>query len=98
MTRTELYRWLEENTKNIFGYAMTRAHDRHKAEELAGERLAAVQRSRFQWRYIRLMLHPDPEEGKRFREEVDAAGVMWNEWRKLPDVVDYSKSPDKWFE
>ncbi len=70
----------------------------NKAEELAGDRLDAVKRSRFQWRYIRLMLHPDAEEGKRFREEVDAAEVKWNEWRKLPDTVDYSRTPDKWFE
>lgn len=70
----------------------------NKAEELAGDRLAYVQRSRFQWRYIKLMLHPDAVEGKKFREDVDAAQVMWNEWRKLPDDVDYSRAPDKWFD
>ena len=70
----------------------------NKAEEMAGDRLAYVQRSRFQWRYIRLMLHPDAEEGRRLREDVEAAEVLWNEWRKLPETVDYSKSPDKWWE
>ena len=65
---------------------------------MAGDRLAYVQRSRFQWRYIRLMLHPDAEEGRRLREDVEAAEVLWNEWRKLPETVDYSKSPDKWWE
>jgi len=69
----------------------------NKAEELAGDRLAYVKRSRLQWRYIRLMLHPDAEEGKKLRADVDAAGVMWNEWRKLPEEVDYSKTPDQWF-
>ncbi len=70
----------------------------NKAEELAGDRLACVQRSRLQWRYIRCMLHPDAEEGRKLREDVEAAGVLWNEWRKLPETVDYSKSPDKWWE
>ncbi len=70
----------------------------NKAEELAGDRMEAVKRSRFQWRYIRLMLHPDVDEGKSLREDVDAAGVLWNEWRKLPEVVDYTKTPDRWWE
>ena len=68
------------------------------AEDLAGDRADAVHRSRFQWRYIRLMLHPDAVEGEAFRREVDDAQVLWNEWRKLPETVDYSKTPDKWFE
>ncbi len=68
------------------------------AEDLAGDRADAVHRSRFQWRYIRLMLHPDAVEGEAFRREVDEAHVLWNEWRKLPETVDYSKTPDKWFE
>lgn len=67
------------------------------AEDMAGDRAAAVHRSRFQWRYIRLMLHPDAAEGERYRREVDAANVLWNEWRALPDSVDYTKTPDKWF-
>ena len=70
----------------------------NRAEALAGDRLACVQRSRLQWRYIRCMLHPDAEAGRKLREDVDAAGVLWNEWRKLPETVDYSKSPDKWWE
>ena len=31
----------------------------NRAEALAGDRLEAVQRSRFQWRYVQALLHPD---------------------------------------
>ena len=31
----------------------------NKAEALAGDRLEAVQRSRFQWRYVQALLHPE---------------------------------------
>ena len=68
------------------------------AEAMAGDRLEAVKRSRIQWRYIRLMLHPDAEEGKALRDDVEAAGIRWNEWHNLPENVDYAKSPDKWFD
>jgi len=70
----------------------------NRAEEMAGDRIDAVRRSRLQWRYIRLMLHPDADEGRRLREDVDAANVMWNEWRRLPETVDYAKAPTRWFE
>ncbi len=70
----------------------------NQAEALAGDRLAYVKRSRFQWRYIQLMMHPDAVEGKALRADVDAAQVLWNEWRKLPDEVDYTKTPDRWWE
>ncbi len=69
-----------------------------KAEAMAGDRLEAVKRSRIQWRYIRLMLHPDAEEGKALRADVEKDGIRWNEWHNLPEDVDYSKSPDKWFD
>ena len=34
------------------------------AEELAGDRIDFVKRSRYQWRYIKLCLHPDAEEAQ----------------------------------
>jgi hypothetical protein len=51
-----------------------------KAEELAGDRAEFVRRSRLQWRYIKLMLHPDPEEGKRFMETLEKEKVQMTEW------------------
>ncbi|NLE13953.1 MAG: DUF4838 domain-containing protein [Clostridiales bacterium] len=84
----EKYEALEETIDNWW----------NKAEEMAGDRLEAVKRSRFQWRYIKLMLHPDAVEGRKFREDVEAADVLWNEWRKLPEKVDYSKEPNRWWE
>jgi len=69
----------------------------NKAEELAGERLEYVKRSRLQWRYIRLMLHPDEEEGKKLRDDVERVNVRWNEWRNLPENADLSLPPNEWF-
>ena len=68
-----------------------------KAEAMAGDRLAAVKRSRLQWRYIRLMLHPDAEEGRVFRADVDREHIRWGEWHDLPAEPDYSLPPHKWF-
>ena len=70
----------------------------NKAEELAGDRLAAVQRSRLQWRYIQLMLHPNEEAAKVFVADVKAAGVYWNEWRttELPEGANLTLPPDHW--
>ena len=70
-----------------------------KAEELAGERLEYVQRSRLQWRYIRLMLHPDQEEALTFISDVTAAGIAWGEGnlQTLPADADLSKPPHQWF-
>lgn len=67
-----------------------------QAEALAGDRLEAVKRSRIQWRYIKLMLHPNAEDGKRLCEDVEARRIRWNEWRNLPEDLDYAKSPDTW--
>lgn len=70
-----------------------------KAEELAGDRLPYVQRSRLQWRYIKLMLHPNEEEAKQFVADVTAAGIAWGEGdlQKLPSDADLSKPPHQWF-
>ena len=49
------------------------------AEELAGDRLAYVQRSRLQWRYIQLLLHPDDEACAQFVADVEAWDIRWAE-------------------
>ena len=69
-----------------------------RAEAMAGDRLEAVKRSRIQWRYIKLMLHPNEEDGKALRADVEGRSIRWNEWHSLPETVDYTKSPDKWFD
>lgn len=71
----------------------------NKAEELAGDRLEYVQRSRLQWRYIKLMLHPDEAEARKFVTDVKRAGVHWMEGNgtNLPENTDYAKPPHKWF-
>ena len=49
------------------------------AEELAGDRLEYVQRSRLQWRYIQLLLHPDEEACQQFIEDVKSYDIRWAE-------------------
>ena len=70
-----------------------------RAEELAGDRVEYVKRSRFQWRYIKLMLHPNKEEAETFVADVTAAGIAWGEGdlRTLPADADLSKPPHQWF-
>jgi hypothetical protein len=51
-----------------------------KAEAMAGDRLEYVRRSRLQWDYIRLMLHPDLEKGEAFRLRAADAKARWDEW------------------
>ena len=70
-----------------------------KAEELADDRLPYVQRSRLQWRYLKLMLQPNEEEAEQFIEDIAAAGIHWREWRytsAIGEGSDLSRSPDKW--
>ena len=52
------------------------------AEELAGDRLEYVQRSRLQWRYIQLLLHPDEEACQQFVRDVENYGIRWAESSK----------------
>ena len=69
-----------------------------KTEALAGERLDCVKRSRLQWRYIRLMLHPNLDDARRFIADVEAAGVAWTEGNlPVPNDADLSKAPNEWF-
>ncbi len=67
-----------------------------QAEALAGDRLPYVQRSRLQWRYIRLLLHPNEEEARAFIADVKAAGIRWNETSTLSDESNLSLPPDQW--
>jgi hypothetical protein len=58
-----------------------------KAEELADDRQGYVRRSRTQWEYIKLMLHPDPEKAEKLRQYVEREKIQWGEgvrdWSKL---------------
>ena len=72
------------------------------AEALAGDRLAYVQRSRWQLRYLLLYIHPDLETATAFAKEVEAAGTKWSE--RDPKLLWYAYeyellalAPDKWF-
>ena len=69
------------------------------AERQAGDRRAFVARSRLQWRYIRLMLHPDAAVAAALVADVGQAGVFWSEGKgtALPAGADLAKSPDEWF-
>ena len=54
----------------------------NKAEAIAGDRLEYVQRSRLQWRYIQLLIHPDDEAALQFAQDVEAYGIRWAESEK----------------
>lgn len=70
-----------------------------KAEELAGERLENVRRSRFQWKLIKLELHPDAEKGRAFYNECLEKGIKWNEYITVsPENIDFTTGPAIWAE
>ena len=58
------------------------------AEELAGDRLEFVKRSRLQWRYIQLLLHPDREACDQFIKDVESYGIRWAESPKNNKPLD----------
>lgn len=68
-----------------------------EAERLAGDRRACVQRSKLQWRFMKLYIHPDREEALRFIADVKDAGIVWSECMKIKEDADLSKSPEEWF-
>lgn len=73
-----------------------------KAEDLAGDRLAYVQRSRWQLRYLLLYIHPDKAEAEQLVAAVESKGTKWSERnpKLLWYVYEYdllSQSPDVWF-
>ena len=53
----------------------------NKAEEATAnyKELANVRRSRLQWRYIQLLIHPDAEKCAQFTTEVNLYGIRWAE-------------------
>ena len=62
------------------------------AESLAGDRKAYVKRSRLQWRYIRLMLHPNTAEAYDLWDE-----ICWYYDMKFAESWQYNKAPDEWY-
>ena len=72
------------------------------AEAAAGDRLAYVQRSRWQLRYLSLFVNPDLETATQFAAEVEAAGTKWSE--RNPKLLWYAYEynllalkPSEWF-
>ena len=73
----------------------------NKAEELAGERIDFVKRARYQWRYIKLCLHPNAEEAQKLIVDTSDSfmtRVGWREkqWNVDTARSDLSKSPLEW--
>ena len=71
----------------------------NQAEALAGDRLDFVKRARFQWRYIKLCLHPNAEDAQSLI--ADAASNPRVGWREKQWNVDTAKSnldlaPTEW--
>lgn len=67
-----------------------------KAEALAGDRLEYVRRSRMQWRYIKLMLHPNTQDGRAFLDDVAKWNIAWSECRPAPKECNFEETPDRW--
>ena len=68
-----------------------------KAEELAGDRVEYVKRSKMQWRLTKLYLHPNAEEAAALIADAKAAGVVWKEGQpNVQSSSDLSKSPYYW--
>ncbi len=62
------------------------------AEALAGDRAPFVKRSRLQWRYIQLMLHPDEAAAYDLYRE-----IYWNYEIIFAESYQYNGPPDEWF-
>ncbi|MBP5255990.1 MAG: DUF4838 domain-containing protein [Clostridia bacterium] len=68
-----------------------------EAEKEAGDRLDAVVRSRIQWRYLKLELHPDPEKGRQLNSDCERLDIKWNEWLPVdPEKADFGLPPSRW--
>ena len=73
----------------------------NKAEELAGDDLAHVKRSRFQWRYVKLCLLPDKEDALAMIAENAASfnyRIAWREARWNVDTTNtnFALAPTEW--
>lgn len=68
-----------------------------KAIELAGDRVACVERSMMQWRLTKLFLRPNAEDAQKLIDDAKDAGVAWKEgqYNVLPES-DISQSPCFW--
>ena len=71
----------------------------NRAESLAGERAEFVKRARYQWRYIKLCLHPNAADAQALI--TDAAGGQRVAWRDKQWNVDTTRSnldlaPTEW--
>ncbi len=68
------------------------------AEEMAGDRLEYVQRSRLHWRYMQLMLHPDAKKAEELIAEVEGLGMAWKEGRYHVDLEksNLNQRPGTW--
>jgi hypothetical protein len=69
------------------------------AEAAAGERIDFVKRARYQWRYIKLCLHPNAEDAQALIADVSNASgkVSWREKQWNVDASsDLSKAPTEW--
>ncbi len=67
-----------------------------EAARLAGDRRAAVERSRLQWECIRLCLHPDADRAAAFLAALKENDIMWREWNAVPTKCELSASPAAW--
>ncbi|MBE6569665.1 MAG: DUF4838 domain-containing protein [Ruminococcaceae bacterium] len=69
----------------------------NKAEEMAGDRLKYVQLSRLSWQYMRLMMHPNAEEGRKLMEAVEGNNIAWDEGYKTKAKEDrLHLPPEEW--
>ncbi len=67
------------------------------AEEMAGDRLESVCRSRIQWQFLKLELHPDAEKGRALSELCQRLDIKWNEWLPVDNATaDFSQPPSRW--
>ena len=73
----------------------------NKAEELAGDRIDFVKRARYQWRYIKLCLHPNAEDAMSLIADASNHFHTRVGWREKQWNVDVEKSnlnlaPTEW--
>lgn len=69
------------------------------AEAAAGERIAFVKRARYQWRYIKLCLHPNAEDAQKLIDDAKSnPRVGWREklWNVDTQKSDLNLPPTEW--
>ncbi|MBP5256056.1 MAG: DUF4838 domain-containing protein [Clostridia bacterium] len=70
-----------------------------KAEEMAGDRVENVRKSRLQWRYIKLSLHPDKAEAQKLISDVQRWGTDWGDavGTAVPERANLELGPELWY-